>query len=233
MSKKKPLIGMLVAFAIASVLMLVVSVTVSLVSGYGTEFALACLRLADGWVFGVLVIATLSLMERKKEENCTAEYVTGLVFIVLSILSFFVAITAGSLSGVISAFICFVLFALCAVAVPQVIRIVKHKKGLDGDGNKVDREKLSQADFNAQWAKVRAKLAGLKDIEKKKKLLENTLLFFPLGLDINNGLDFTQPVLMKDDDLYTIAAAVRTGDIDEGEIKIAESLVDELLKEGK
>lgn len=233
MSKKKPLIGVLIAFLVASVIVLVTSVIVSLFSGYGIEFAMACFRLADGWVFGVLALSTLSLIERIRNEEISAEYVTGLVFVVLAILSFFVALTAGSKTSVLSAFICFVLFAICSCTVPRIIGHFKNKPDGSDGGDKADKEGLQAADFEKQWGIVKAKLAKTTDTSKKIKLLESTLLYFPKELDINNELDFTEPVISVGNELYTVSAAEKNGTIDKLEIDTAKAIIESLVKEEK
>lgn len=233
MSKKKPLIGVLIAFLVASVIMLVTSVIVSIFSGYGIELAMACFRLADGWVFGGLLLSALSLIERIKEEKLTAEYVTGLVLIVLAILSFFVAITAGSGTCVLVAFIGFVLLAISGCAIPRIIIHFKGKPSDADGGNKAAEDGLQASDFEKQWALVRARLAKTSDTDKKVKLLENTLLYFPKDLDINNGLDFSEPVISVGDELYTIAAAEKKGTISKLDIDTAKALVANLVKEEK
>lgn len=231
MSKKKPFIGVLIAFLAASVIMLVTSVVVSIFSGYGIELAMACFRLADGWVFGGLLLSALSLIERIKEERLSVEYACGLVFVVLALLSFFVAITSGSKSSVLVGFICFVLFAVCSCAVPRVISHFKGKPGAADAGDEADKDGLQASDFEKQWTLVRARLAKMSGKEKKVKLLENTLLYLPKDLDINNGLDFSEPLISVGDEIYTVAAAEKKNAVSKIEIDTAKALIENLVKE--
>lgn len=229
---KKPLLGLLVAFIAASVVTLAASMAVSLISGFGLEFALACFRLADGWVFGILIVSALSLIERIRSKSFTASYITGLVFVVLAALSFFVAITAASATSVLAAFVCFILFGVCSIVIPKIIAHIKRKGSDGGDG--ASAGSLTESDFENQWARVRARLTRIDSNEKKIELLEKTLLYFPKELDINNGLDFNEPVMKVGDDLYTVAAAVKNNVASSVEIDTVKALVAGLInKEGK
>lgn len=205
-NKNKKLLGIVIAFLLSSLVMLGYSVIISLVGGFGTEFILACFRLADGWTFGVLLLAFLSLWQRYKEGGITARYITGLVFCALAILSFYTAITASTAKSVIASTVCAFLFGILAIAVPAVISYVQGGGNSPIDGTDYDEE-AEKAKLNADWKKTQIKVAKANTEAKKQEIIEREMLFFPIDKKFENELDFTMPVLMNKTNIYTVKKA--------------------------
>lgn len=226
MTKKKLVLSFCLAFLAVSVLVLLTSMVSSLTSGYGFEVALACLRLINGWIFGVLLLAALSLIGKIKEgEGIKAGYIVGLVLTVLSALSFFIVFTTGVRDVFYGGLILAIFFAIAAVVIPKMLCVAQSKANKSNAGTQTSFDEV-----NAEWAEIKARLAKITSAEKKVAYLEKVLLYFPIDMDINNDLDEENPVIAVEAEdgtvcYYTIAAAEKNGVVSETIIDSAKAYI--------
>ena len=181
---KRPFVRLLIATVLATV-----TSGLSFVF-FGSSFLDVALRLSDGWVYGVFLIAYFDMLYKvaKHRERLTWIYWLMWGSVMASTVAFSIASsTANALLCRVSLIVAgvFGITAAAAVLVPY-IKAKKEEK------DKV--EEFSPETYREQWVKLRPRLMKV-DKAKQREILNGFLCFRLVGDSIYNDIDFTAPLL--------------------------------------
>lgn len=196
---KRPFVRLFLAFIASCVLFTVLGLV------FGFSILDIFFKITDGWIFGVLFLTAFDLFSKiaKHKDRITPVYITMLVLILLNVAMFFTASVTTDVKVCYATLALALLFGLSA-GICSFVPFVREKK----QAKKEKLENLTEEDLQKIWIKIRAKLVNVSD-EKKLEILKGFLAYKPYADNINNALDFSQPmILVKNPEGETKATSI-------------------------
>lgn len=199
MKKNKNVFSFLLAFLATSVVFFFYFVVLG--AGWFGSFG----RLTDGWILAIAVFTVYDLIHRliNEKETVTKVYIAMVVLMLMSVFSFTWSTVQVKPAFLLSGIVVAIFLGAVAGLLPRIVALIKGDRADNADDGKA----FTPDELQKKWTLLRVKLMKTENKEKRIKLLEENLLFKPVGDNINNALDLERPLIIRQGIAYLVSVA--------------------------